>query len=424
MAAVVAAVAVAAVVVDVASANPSFLEVPVLLAQSVESSTDTATALLHLGYLAAMVAAFFGGLVAIVVLWYVRGRDPVTGMVAEYIPEPPDDLPPGAAGTLLDERADHQDVVATLLGLARHGAIQIHEVPRTKEQSKLPPNYEIEVFDPSKTGSRLESDLLAALFDGNPAPGSRALLRDIKSRFDTWEPRIKKDLYQELVDRGYFKRSPEDTRQRWRRVSWFGLVISVALGILLLEATDTWALFPTFAAVVVFLVLMRMGRNMPQKTFHGAESAARWRAFRTYLHSISKYENLEESSALFDRYLSYAVAFGFEKQWIGTFAAAGAASPGWLDTRTSGGGYGWGAADAFLDGLQTAHWIGHLSGGGGGTDISLPDVDLPNINLPNPGDFDIGGMAEGLGSGLEAASGGLAGLLDAVGGIFDAIDWD
>lgn len=421
---VAAAVAVGEAV-GVASGNPLPSGASLVIAQSVDSGTDTATSLLHLGYLAAMVAALVGGLVAIIVLWYVRGRDPAIGLIAEYIPEPPDDLPPGAAGTLLDERADHQDVVATLLGLARHGAIQIHQVSRADEQSKGPPNYEIEVMDPSKTGSRLESDVLAALFDGNPIPGSRAMLRDIKGRFDSWEPKIKEDLYQELVDREYFKRSPEATRQRWRRISWFGLIISVVLGFLLVQATDAWALLPTVAAVVIFLGLMRMGRNMPQKTFHGAESAARWRAFRTYLQSISKYENLEESNALFDRYLSYAVAFGFEKQWIGTFAAAGASTPGWLDSRAPGGGFGWGAADVFLDGLQTAHWMGHLSGGGsGGMDVNLPDVDLPNMSLPNPGDFDIGGMAEGLGSGLEAASGGLGGLLDAAGGIFDSIDFD
>ena len=390
-----------------------------------ESTTDTATQLLHLAMLVAMIGLLVGGLVIVTVLWYVRGRDPHTGMVAEYIPEPPDDLPPGAAGTLLDERADHEDVVATMLGLARHGAIQIHEIPQAEGRKRRRSAYEIEVLDAAKTGSKLESDLLAALFNGRPEPGTTALLSDVKGRFEAWEPRIKHDLYLELVNRGYFKRSPEETRQRWRKLAWAGLIVSPIIGVLGFLLTDSWAFLPAIAAMIVWFVLLRMSRNMPQKTFHGAESAAKWRAFRTYLRSIQKYESLDESRTLFDRYLSYAVAFGLEKQWIAAFAAAGATAPGWLDT-TFGDGTGWDVAEAALEGVRMAHWMGHLSGNDGVDlgDVNLPNVDLPNIGMPNLGDVDIGGMAEGLGSGLEAASGGLAGLLDAAGSIFDSIDFD
>ena len=390
-----------------------------------ESTTDTATQLLHLAMLVAMIGLLVGGLVIVTVLWYVRGRDPHTGMVAEYIPEPPDDLPPGAAGTLLDERADHEDVVATMLGLARHGAIQIHEIPQAEGRKRRRSAYEIEVLDAAKTGSKLESDLLAALFNGRPEPGTTALLSDVKGRFEAWEPRIKHDLYLELVNRGYFKRSPEETRQRWRKLAWAGLIVSPIIGVLGFLLTDSWAFLPTIAAMIVWFVLLRMSRNMPQKTFHGAESAAKWRAFRTYLRSIQKYESLDESRTLFDRYLSYAVAFGLEKQWIAAFAAAGATAPGWLDT-AFGDGTGWDVAEAALEGVRMAHWMGHLSGNDGVDlgDVNLPNVDLPNIGMPNLGDVDIGSMAEGLGSGLEAASGGLAGLLDAAGSIFDSIDFD
>ncbi len=89
-----------------------------IIAQT-SGDTDTVTDLLHLAFIVGMAALLVGGIVALLVLWYVRGRDPAIDKVAEYITEPPDDLPPGAAGTLLDEHADHHDVVATLLGLAR-----------------------------------------------------------------------------------------------------------------------------------------------------------------------------------------------------------------------------------------------------------------------------------------------------------------
>jgi hypothetical protein len=387
-----------------------------------EEAIDTATALLHLAFIVGMVALLVGGIVIIVVLWYVRGRDPATGLIAEYIPEPPDDLPPGAAGTLLDERADHEDVVATLLGLARHGAIQIHELPPDEAGGRRRTDYEIEVFDPAATESRLERDLLNVLFNGNPAPGTRAMLRDVKSRFDAREPQIKLDLYQELVDRNYFVRSPEDTRQRWRRLAWAGLILTPIVGFMVFRITDGFAFLPTVAAMFVWFMLLRMSKAMPQKTRHGAESAARWRAFRTYLRSIQKYENLEESKALFDKYLSYAVAFGLQKQWVSSFAAVGASTPAWFDTPAFGGGVGWDPFDTAFDTVRAGHMIGHLGGGNiEGGDINMPNVDLPNVGMP---DVDLQGMAEGMGSGLEAASSGLGGLLDVAGGIFDSIDFD
>ncbi len=392
-----------------------------LLAQAVpvgqEDAVDTATALLHLAFIVGMVALLVGGVVIITVLWFVRGRDPAIGLIAEYIPEPPDDLPPGAAGTLLDERADHEDVVATLLGLARHGAIQIHELPPDEDAGRRRTEYEIEVFDPAAAESRLEGDLLRALFNGDPQPGSRAMLRDIKSRFDASEPKIKDDLYQELVDRGYFVRSPEVTRQRWRRLAWAGLIVTPIVGFVVFRVTDGFAFLPTIAAMVVWFILLRMSKAMPQKTHHGAESAARWRAFRAYLRSIQKYENLEESKSLFDKYLSYAVAFGLQKQWITSFAAVGTTTPGWFDSPAFGGGVGWDAFDVAFDTVRAGQMIGHMGGG----NIDVGDINLPNVGMP---DLDLQGMAEGLGGGLEAASSGLGGLLDIAGGIFDSIDFD
>jgi hypothetical protein len=341
----------------------------IVLAQAVPTGAaapdDTATQLLHLAFLVLMIALLVGGLVVVTVLWYVRGRDPHTGMVAEYIPEPPDDLPPGAAGTLLDERADHEDVVATMLGLARHGAIQIHEKIDAAGSKGKRSVYELEVVDPAKTGSKLEHDLLSALFDGAPQSGNTALLSEVRGRFDAWEPRIKHDLYQELVDRKYFKRSPEETRQRWRRLAWAGLILSPIIGLHHVPA-DRWLGIP--ASDRGHGRVVRVAENEWEhaaEDVHGAESAARWRAFRTYLRSIEKYERLDESRVLFDRYLSYAVAFGMQKQWMATFAEAGATTPAWLDT-SLGDGMGWGTAGSVLDGLQTAAWIGHLSGGGGG----------------------------------------------------------
>ncbi|RIK23707.1 MAG: hypothetical protein DCC52_12990, partial [Chloroflexi bacterium] len=46
--------------------------------------------------------ALIGGSLGLYLLWYTRGRDNPTGVIAEYYPTPPTDDPPGVAGVLLD----------------------------------------------------------------------------------------------------------------------------------------------------------------------------------------------------------------------------------------------------------------------------------------------------------------------------------
>ena len=56
-----------------------------------------------------------GGGLGLYLLWFTQGRDRPAGVVAEFYPTPPSDDPPGVAGILLDERADMQDIVATIV---------------------------------------------------------------------------------------------------------------------------------------------------------------------------------------------------------------------------------------------------------------------------------------------------------------------
>ena len=81
-----------------------------------------------LTFLALTGLLLIGGPVLLYLWWYNRGRDAPVGLIADYLPEPPSDLPAGMAGTLIDESADVQDIVATILDLARRGAIEIEEL--------------------------------------------------------------------------------------------------------------------------------------------------------------------------------------------------------------------------------------------------------------------------------------------------------
>jgi hypothetical protein len=323
-------------------------------------------------------------------------------------------------GTLLDEHVDDHDVTATLLGLARDGAVEIAEQPGTGGRR----DFTLTLLYPERIESRLELDVLAVLFGAEAAPGAQVRLGQVRGRFEAHSERIRHDLYREMVERGYFVRSPEATRRRWKRVSIAGIALSAIGGVVLVALTDAWALEPTIASVIVWLVMLRLSRNMPQKTRHGAEAAAKWRAFRTWLKDIRKYESLDANPELFDRYFAYAVAFNLERQWLREFERAGAPAPrGYRRAGDIGDVVVIPDLGGMPGGLGDLGEVGRHLGRVG--DLNLPNVDLgglPNVDIGSVGEG-LQGAAEVLGSGLQVASDGLTDLLDSAGSIFDICDW-
>ncbi len=263
----------------------------------------------------------FAGGVAAYLLWFVRGRDPEVGMVAEYIPEPPDDLRPGAAGTLIDERAHSRDVVATVLDLVRRNVIKLNNM----EGSATSTGVELEKLPYSEMLEPYEQTLLDVVFGPGAEAGARVEVPSVAGAFASENDHIHEGFYQELVDHKYFRESPERTRDRMRRIFRLVPLISAAVVIaviVLVGATTMWAWFPILIGLVFFLFAGRLADAMPGKTRAGAESAAKWRAFKAYLEDIGQRRDLTESRDILEKYLPYAVAFGLDESWVSRFAYA------------------------------------------------------------------------------------------------------
>ncbi|MGH2559106.1 MAG: DUF2207 domain-containing protein [Thermomicrobiales bacterium] len=367
-------------------------------------------AILNLMFLGIGLASAVLGGVGVYGLWYTRGRDPQIGPVADFLPKPPDDLPPGAAGALVDEVAHERDVVATLVDLGHRGVVKIDEVV---EEGILGfgggRDFNLRLEKDDAPLAPFELALLGALFGSTLKAGEEVKLSSAKSRFTQSQETIKNHLYEELVKRGYFPTSPEKTRSTFKNVGVAALVILGIGGWTVISAVAdiaplVWLVFVVFIVLAIALVLT--AKAMPRKSLAGAESAAKWRAFRRYLEDIDRYEKLDEAKGIFDKYLPYAIAFDLEQSWVRKFANIGAEAPSWY-----GGPGGW-AGDAYprryprrrgpviIDGGYGPGWGRSGGGSGGGGDIDLP-------GMP-----DLQDASDSAGRSLQSASQGLFDMLN------------
>jgi uncharacterized membrane protein len=261
-----------------------------------------------------------GGPLAIYLLWLFRGRDPKVKGVPSYITEPPSDLPPGLAGTLLDEKADLQDIIATMVDLARRGAIEMEERERKVFGLTTHKDFVFRKRDDFSESLRdYEKLLIKEMFGGK----AEVELDDLKYKFYTAIPELQKAIYKETVAEGLFPASPKAVRGRYLALGIVGLVLAVGVGFCVMAALGDRieaVICPFVSLGITSIVLLAVSRVMPAKTREGAGEAAKWNAFRTYLRGTERYADLESVTDQFDRYLPFAIAFGLERTWIGKFS--------------------------------------------------------------------------------------------------------
>ncbi len=269
------------------------------------------------------IALLVTGSLGLLLLWYTRGKDPAAGVVASFLPEPPDATPPAVVGVLIDEKADEHDIVSTIVDLGNRGVLVIHDQPGQPSS--------IELTNKQAAMSPFEQRLVHALFP-NADKGAKSIPYATASySINANSESLKVALYQEVVDRGFFKQSPEQTRGRWRGIATAITSISILAGIAGSFLISPWLLVPAFAVTALSLILRQVARTLPKRTEAGAEAAAKWRAFERYLADLDKYDSVDTAKANFDRYLPYAIAFGLEKVWVARFESAQSANPGWLN---------------------------------------------------------------------------------------------
>jgi hypothetical protein len=220
-----------------------------------------------------------------------------------------------------------EDIIATLIDLARRKAISITEV---KEEGFLRTGTDF-IYRREREDVPLaayETKLLDALFGKK----DEVELSELKEKFYTKIDGIKKAMYEEVVKQGYFPNNPDSVRGQFGCLGVFALALAALvgfLGVALASPLTDFGFAPGVGLGITAIALIAVANFMPRKSDKGSEEAARWQAFKTYLRDIDKYSDIEAQKEIWDRYLPYAIAFGVDKQYMAKFAKVDAPIPGW-----------------------------------------------------------------------------------------------
>lgn len=255
---------------------------------------------------------------------------------------PPVGVQPGLVGTVVDEEAGVVDVSATIVDLAVRG----HLTMAREDRGAFRGDDWLLTRTSPPTATVPLAEYEQRLLDGLFSTGSSVRLSDLKNRFKPTLEAVQRAMYDEVVDRGWFRRSPE--RQRSGYVA-LGTVMTVggiaglfvgrgALSGLFADSglplDPGWVLFGGLA--VAGVVVRSLGRRMAARTAEGSAVLAQARGFERYLATAEAHQiRWEEAQDVFSRFLPYAIVFGIADRWASVFeevataaAAAGHVVPG------------------------------------------------------------------------------------------------
>jgi hypothetical protein len=234
-------------------------------------------------------------------------------------------MSPAEMGVIIHERLHSKDISATLIDLACRGYLKIIE------NEKSPKDYILQRQSKSPSDAPLkpyEQLVLEGIFGIQ----QEVNLKDLKEKFYTNIPGIKKAVIDKVTQDGYFKRSPNSVIIRYVLLGVLVLIVSVLLVVFsLVPITGFLAILLTGTMTAIF------GWFMPCKTLKGAE--AKWHAmgFKDYLQVAEKFRlEANVDPKIFDKYLSYAIVFNVASKWAERFSDIYKEPPDWYVSSNTG----------------------------------------------------------------------------------------
>ncbi len=262
--------------------------------------------------------------------WRRNGRDPRRRPIAVQY-EPPANVTPAEAGTLLDNSADIRDITATLVDLAVRGYMRIEEQQNPKLFGLFGGGTSY-TFHRLKTAEGLTPHE-RVVFDGIfGRHGDQVQLDELKDEFYTRLSPIRDAIFTQLTGSGFYQRRPDKVKQIWIGCG-IGAAVLIGLGGSFVAAA--FLLTPVsfiIAAVVSGIILLSFAQIMPARTDAGSRALEHVLGFEEFLRRVES-DNLKRvivgHPELFDKYLPYAMAFGVERQFARAFEGIYTQAPQW-----------------------------------------------------------------------------------------------
>jgi uncharacterized membrane protein len=265
--------------------------------------------------------------------WWTRGRDPRLRPIATQY-EPPDQLTPGEAGTLVDESADMRDITASIVDLAVRGYIVIEE--HTKERMLglfKDKDYSFILNKDRAEWSKLkahEQTLLGGLFSAGTA-GESVSMSSLENVFYRTLPSIKNSIFESLVTHGYYKRRPDTVRSSY---IGGGVVIGLIIvwgGTYLANLLGEQPFAFIIAGIISGLIICAFGWFMPAHTEQGTRALEGVLGFEDFLVHVEsdRFNRMIKTPQMFEKFLPFAMALGVEKNWSKAFQDILKEPPNW-----------------------------------------------------------------------------------------------
>lgn len=256
-------------------------------------------------------------------LWRARAR-PVRDGAATVAP--PNDLAPAAAGALVKRGVDDAQAEATILDLARRGALAIEPASHRRFRKKA----QVRLRDYAAVRDTVEDSLWRTLTGAADPAGvvSPKKLSRMRKR-KRWAA-VAEALRSELQARGLFDPRAKARRRLLHGAGVGALLLAVAaLVVAIIGAMEGGALTVVLLALAGIMIL-RLGAAYPETTAEGEQAAALWRGYRAGLRDrapdLTSELNLDdalpyavamEDTAVFDKRLAQASAAGYVPAWLG-----------------------------------------------------------------------------------------------------------
>ena len=270
------------------------------------------------------------GALGLLVLYRLRGRDVASSKdptrVASFEPsgkgtvtfEVHDEIRPGHVGTVIDEHVDPIDITATILDLAVRGHMRIVQLPGDGLHAPIDWTFERLASD-----EPLRPYELTLLDEIAPVGGPAAIVSHIGEPVEHVIGQVQNQLYEDVVDRGWFARRPNQTRHLFTVLGWVGLCVAIAALVLLVAMTGFGLL--GLVLVVLGAGLLSLAQTMPRRTGAGVDLQHGLHALSMVLQTqptdqIPKKTAYDEIS----RILPYAVVLGGRARWVQALADADA----------------------------------------------------------------------------------------------------